>query len=82
MNRHKCVELLVSDNKRQSNLKLDSVHLFIWRSRYEELVIFVKEELVKLVKKETRQNSLEVILNRQETSRKVVQELYLSIRKP
>ena len=63
MNRHKCVELLVSDNKRQSNLKLDSVHLFIWRSRYEELVIFVKEELVKLVKKETRQNSLEVILN-------------------
>ena len=66
MNRHKCVELLVSDNKRQSNLKLDSVHLFIWRSRYEELVIFVKEELVKLAKKETRQNSLEVILNRQE----------------
>ena len=69
MNRHKCVELLVSDNKRQSNLKLDSVHLFIWCSRYEELVIFVKEELVKLAKKETRQNSLEVILNRQETSR-------------
>ena len=69
MNRHKCVELLVSDNKRQSNLKLDSVHLFIWRSRYEELVIFAKEELVKLVKKETRQNSLEVILDRQETSR-------------
>ena len=66
MNRHKCVELLVSDNKRQSNLKLDSVHLFIWRSRYEELVIFVKEELVKLVKKETRQNSLEVILKRLE----------------
>ena len=69
MNRHECVELLVSDNKRQSNLKLDSVHLLIWRSRYEELVIFVKEELVKLAKKETRQNSLEVILNRQETSR-------------
>ena len=69
MNRHKCVELLVSDNERQSNLKLGSVHLFIWRSRYEELVIFVKEELVKLAKKETRQNRLEVILNRQETSR-------------
>ena len=64
MNRHECVELLVSDNKRQSNLKLDSVHLLIWRSRYEELVIFVKEELVIFAKKETRQNSLEVILSR------------------
>ena len=61
--RHVCVVLLESYNKRQSNLKLDSVHLFIWRSRYEELVIFAREELVKLVKKETRQNSLEVILN-------------------